>query len=60
MKKTYQVVITTDGKDVQVESASEMVPVKSKVLGRVTRLKTVDKRAFTRNFMNLVDTFKCK
>ena len=60
MKKTYQVVITTDGKDVQVESASEMVPVKSKVLGKVARLKTVDKRSFTRNFMNLVDTFKCK
>jgi hypothetical protein len=60
MKKTYQVVITTDGKDVQVESASEMVPVKSKVLGKVTRLKTVDKRSFTRNFMNLVESFKCK
>ena len=60
MKKTYQVVITTDGKDVQVESDSEMVPVKYKVLGKVTRLKTVDKRSFTRNFMNLVESFKCK
>lgn len=56
-KQTYQVTITRDEKNnVEVEGVKQ---VKS-VDGSLVRRKSVDKRDFTRNFLNNVNRFSTK
>ena len=56
-KQTYQVTITRDEKNnVEVEDVKQ---VKS-VVGSLIKRKSVDKRNFTRKFLNNVDHFSTK
>ncbi len=60
MKKTvYQITVGVDENGVEVEEVKKKVPAK-KYEGISHKYKVLDKREFTRNFMNSVESFKCK